>query len=443
MLSINRRRAGSWVAFCFVACLQGVFTLSGCTSIESDLDGDGLIDVLELLLGTDPGNPDTDDDGVLDGDELSLGTSPLTQDSDGDGLLDGIDPTTDPSTPRGIPPGAGDDVEPNDGFANAVVPVMGNGPRISLTGHMNFAGDVDVYNLGPVDVGDHMVVDFFASDDGLLPSVAVFDHEGALYDTASVSFASEGAILRGLLDFVLRHDARPMYIAVASADDQVDDGTYILEVSIERGGSPDHVNGQVLFIDYRGGTTSDSTGGDRQVQPFDASAIDLIYEGMDRTIKLAIAQTITENFAGWDVQVLSSDRAGGEPFGRHSTIFIGSLDSHALGTSAGVDTYNVDRCDDGIVFSESFTFDLFGQVPTAQSLGEAIGNVVSHEAGHLLGLSHVTEPTALMDAASPGFYLLADQEFKFAPLDTTVFPLGFQDAPRKLTDTVGTVDAPD
>ncbi|MFX0022093.1 MAG: NosD domain-containing protein [Candidatus Hermodarchaeota archaeon] len=45
---------------------------------ELDTDGDGLIDELEELYGTDPLDPDTDDDGITDGDEvLNIGSDPL------------------------------------------------------------------------------------------------------------------------------------------------------------------------------------------------------------------------------------------------------------------------------------------------------------------------------------------------------------------------------
>ena len=42
-----------------------------------DQDADGLPDVSELILGTNPSNPDTDGDGVPDGDEVSAGANPL------------------------------------------------------------------------------------------------------------------------------------------------------------------------------------------------------------------------------------------------------------------------------------------------------------------------------------------------------------------------------
>ena len=55
-----------------------------------DSDGDGLSDILEINLGSDPNDDDTDDDGVLDGDEANL-----ADDSDGDGIINILDPDSD------------------------------------------------------------------------------------------------------------------------------------------------------------------------------------------------------------------------------------------------------------------------------------------------------------------------------------------------------------
>ncbi|NHJ02606.1 MAG: hypothetical protein EAX86_10750 [Candidatus Heimdallarchaeota archaeon] len=55
-----------------------------------DTDGDGLGDLQELLLGSDPRHPDSDRDMVIDGDEyFKYGTHPHNPDTDYDGLLDG------------------------------------------------------------------------------------------------------------------------------------------------------------------------------------------------------------------------------------------------------------------------------------------------------------------------------------------------------------------
>jgi Tol biopolymer transport system component len=55
-----------------------------------DSDGDGLNNLQETQLGTNPGNPDTDADSLLDGAEvISFSTNPLNPDTDADTISDG------------------------------------------------------------------------------------------------------------------------------------------------------------------------------------------------------------------------------------------------------------------------------------------------------------------------------------------------------------------
>ncbi len=56
---------------------------------DDDLDGDGLTNYEEEIIGTDPNNPDSDGDGLSDGDEIWMFYNPITQDSDLNGILDG------------------------------------------------------------------------------------------------------------------------------------------------------------------------------------------------------------------------------------------------------------------------------------------------------------------------------------------------------------------
>jgi hypothetical protein len=59
-------------------------------AMNKDSDGDGLSDVFEVALGTDPMDADTDNDGVLDGQEPNP-----ADDNDGDGLINALDPDSD------------------------------------------------------------------------------------------------------------------------------------------------------------------------------------------------------------------------------------------------------------------------------------------------------------------------------------------------------------
>src|SRR5690242_5953317 len=56
-----------------------------------DTDRDGLKNLKEFKLGTNPTKADTDRDGLKDGDELASGNDPLDADTDGDGVKDGAE----------------------------------------------------------------------------------------------------------------------------------------------------------------------------------------------------------------------------------------------------------------------------------------------------------------------------------------------------------------
>ena len=79
------------------ADLDGDGTGDAC---DNDMDGDGLSNVQEATLGTDPMKADTDGDGLTDAAEVnSHGTNPLLADTDGDGLTDGAEVNTYGTSP--------------------------------------------------------------------------------------------------------------------------------------------------------------------------------------------------------------------------------------------------------------------------------------------------------------------------------------------------------
>jgi len=81
--------------------------LLGTDPSLADTDGDGINDSAEInIYGTSPIDIDSDHDGLSDADEINIhNTDPLLNDSDGDGILDGeevnlgFDPNDDTSTP--------------------------------------------------------------------------------------------------------------------------------------------------------------------------------------------------------------------------------------------------------------------------------------------------------------------------------------------------------
>jgi hypothetical protein len=56
-----------------------------------DADKDGVKNLAEFKLGTNPRKADTDKDGLKDGDEVASANDPLDPDSDGDGVKDGAE----------------------------------------------------------------------------------------------------------------------------------------------------------------------------------------------------------------------------------------------------------------------------------------------------------------------------------------------------------------
>jgi hypothetical protein len=105
-----------------------------------DTDGDGLTDGEEVLVyGTDPLDPDSDDDGLNDGFEVLHGTDPLDADTDDDGLPDGQDVEWIEDAIRTLPNSA--IKSPAAGNRNAMLNLLADAERLLLKGNLKAALD--------------------------------------------------------------------------------------------------------------------------------------------------------------------------------------------------------------------------------------------------------------------------------------------------------------
>lgn len=102
---------------------------------EQDKDGDGLFDIFEKMIGTDPDNMDTDGDGLTDGFEYNyLTTDPLLKDTNGNKVSD-----------------ADEDFD-NDGLSNIEEQRLNTDPSSSDTDGdaLKDADEVNVYKTNPL-----------------------------------------------------------------------------------------------------------------------------------------------------------------------------------------------------------------------------------------------------------------------------------------------------
>jgi len=95
---------------------------------QADRDGDGLTDLVEVSLGTDPDLADTDADGLSDGDEVNTHkTDPLLADTDGDGLSDGSEVNTYGTQPL-VSDSDGDSVDDGEEIQEGLDPLVEDCP---------------------------------------------------------------------------------------------------------------------------------------------------------------------------------------------------------------------------------------------------------------------------------------------------------------------------
>jgi uncharacterized protein len=162
----------------------------------NDLDGDGLTDAQESLLGSSPLDRDSDDDGISDGSEDanrngivdSSETSPINADTDGDGVKDGTETGVTAAIPD--PDGAGPLLGTN------IATFVADANPASLTNPLQADTDGDGLSDGTEDTNRNGRVDAGETDPLVNPPAVATQQIPAMPAWALILFAALLAMIR-------------------------------------------------------------------------------------------------------------------------------------------------------------------------------------------------------------------------------------------------------
>jgi len=327
-----------------------------------------------------------------------------------------------------------DESEGNDSFSAASVLELSFDELASVGGTIDWAGDIDVFDLGPVLAGDRLSLDVFG-DGRLDPVAALFDADAHLiYLNDDRSFFS--GLVDPHIDVVLRRNTERCYLAVASTPGGSTQGRYRLEATLTPDIDFPPPVPQAVLLNFDGASDIEFAGrAPVDIPLFQAGSISSSLAGRTEPLVDLILDAVRDDFVGLDVDVYSS-RDEWPPDADMTVIHFGAYDSKLLGVAENIDEFNERPVQEAIIFTD--TFAVFNVLdPSVEEYAQALANVASHEIGHLLGLVHTADATGLMDITASLRQLMRDQLFSVSPLESLTMPLGFQDAPATLVDSVG------
>jgi hypothetical protein len=298
-----------------------------------------------------------------------------------------------------------------------------------LIGRLSGGGDYDLYELGPSLSGDRWSVTNRSLLTGGQFVLALFDENLDLLARSASAIPS--------LTVILRHDCATVYIGVATKLGGLG-GSYNFYVSRTIGGQVPAPQPQRVWLNFTGVSNLSINKYDGlSFGPFSGSMVGEQFADATDEIKQLIVDTLLDNYADYNVTILTSDTTT-QPPEPYTTIHFGGRGDAQLGVADNVDGYNADPRQNAVVFVEALA-EYENMALTVPRLGTMIGNIASHELGHLLGLHHVQDGHHVMNRAESGtiWDMTAPQHFDLAELDPDVFPVGQLNAPRLLEETVG------
>lgn len=343
------------------------------------------------------------------------------------------DSIVDESRPEAPPEGqySHSEAEPNDTWADAEI--------VSWAGSLQITGaitagtkDVDFFELGPASADDRLQASLGIRW-GLDVELGLFDSAGRILAYIDPNSATAGP---GTIDIILHDSTNRLYAMVASRGAWSEDLDYTVDVSLQRGAGTASPHSQTVVLVFSG--ASGVRIGSRapvDVPPFDIGTINADFAGQTDALINRLMEMVREDYDGLDVTFYRNTDPG-IPAGGQTRIYFGTSDTRLLGLADNIDPYNGDSEQSAILYTD--TFSVFNQLhPDFEATAQVFANVTSHEAGHLLGLRHTADVEDLMDVTASARKMMLDQWFKIAPLDSSVLPLGVQDAPTMLSWGVG------
>lgn len=327
--------------------------------------------------------------------------------------------------------GSGTWLDPTTGW------LFGQDTRVA--GALAAADDVSIFSVDLSGGGAYQVVDLGASAAGDEWTLYIQDESGplgavtlALLDAGQALQYRSQTTATSYVRHTLRHDTDQLYVGLQSQQA----ARFSLVAARRRTGAVPPPEAQVVWLNFDG-AQGVQIGAQPAVSfgPFDASVVGPAYVGQTLPMEAGIADTVRQLYANYNVTVLSSAEMP-EPVEPHSTIHFGGNDGTYIGMGEAVDQYDADLVDQAIVYTSAFA--PFANIaPTPEDMARMIGNTAGHELGHLLGLFHTRGARNLMDDSRSAQDLAAESTLAWAPLAETVFPVGVEDAPAILAETVG------
>jgi hypothetical protein len=298
-----------------------------------------------------------------------------------------------------------------------------------ISGSVSGSGDYQLFELGAADLGDEWtIVDQTVDYSGRSFLVVLLNSESDLLQRQLISAGTP-------LDHIVRGDTETLYLGVAPAYGG-SGGSFRLDVQRTSGLSVPAPRKQVVWLNFGAGADVQIHGrSGLSFNPFSGALAGPDYAAATAELKAAIVAAMREDYAPYNVTVLSSDD-GPPPEGAHATLHFGGSDDQLLGLADSIDQYNTNLGEAAIIYVESFAvFETMQLSP--EEMGQMIGNVASHEFGHLLGLFHTRVPQDIMDTTGSAWDLAGDQSFLRAALEPSVFPYGYENSGQRLAETLG------